>query len=157
MVQLLGHFRHLCCNEHLKTGEGNGNPLQCSRLENPRDGETGGLPSMGLQSRTWLKRLSSSSSSNHLKRGLPQPSALWQLEGVVTEHFLTSPPFLTPSPLPPLPTHWYKCIPVADSCWCMAEVSKYCKAVILQLKINRRKKINRELLHFSSMPLVICL
>ena len=29
-------------------GEGNGNPLQCSCLENPREvGETGGLPSMG--------------------------------------------------------------------------------------------------------------
>ena len=28
-------------------GEGNGNPLQCSRLENPRDGGPGGLPSMG--------------------------------------------------------------------------------------------------------------
>ena len=29
------------------TGEGNGNPLQCSCLENPREGEPGGLPSMG--------------------------------------------------------------------------------------------------------------
>ena len=29
-------------------GEGNGNPLQCSCLENSRDGESGGLPSMGL-------------------------------------------------------------------------------------------------------------
>ena len=29
-------------------GEGNGNPLQCSCPENPRDGEPGGLPSMGL-------------------------------------------------------------------------------------------------------------
>ena len=28
------------------TGEGNGNPLQCSCLENPRDGEPGGLLSM---------------------------------------------------------------------------------------------------------------
>ena len=28
-------------------GEGNGNPLQCSCLENPRDGESGRLPSMG--------------------------------------------------------------------------------------------------------------
>ena len=28
-------------------GEGNGNPLQCSCLENPRDGEPGRLPSMG--------------------------------------------------------------------------------------------------------------
>jgi len=42
-------------------GEGNGNPLQCSCLENPRDGKPGGLPSMGSQSRTRLKRLSSSS------------------------------------------------------------------------------------------------
>ena len=28
-------------------GEGHGNPLQCSCLENPRDGEPGGLASMG--------------------------------------------------------------------------------------------------------------
>ena len=28
-------------------GEGNGNSLQCSCLENPRDGEPGGLPSIG--------------------------------------------------------------------------------------------------------------
>ena len=42
-------------------GEGNGNTLQCSCMENHRDlGEPGGLPSMELQSRTRLKRLSSS-------------------------------------------------------------------------------------------------
>ena len=29
-------------------GEGNGNPLQCSRLENPMDKEPGKLKSMGL-------------------------------------------------------------------------------------------------------------
>ena len=29
-------------------GEGSGNPLQCSYLENPRAAEPGGLPSMGL-------------------------------------------------------------------------------------------------------------
>ena len=28
-------------------GEGDGNPLQCSCLENPRDGEPGGQPFMG--------------------------------------------------------------------------------------------------------------
>ena len=39
--QLPFHFSLSC------TGEGNGNPLQCSCLENPRDGEPGGLPSMG--------------------------------------------------------------------------------------------------------------
>ena len=30
-----------------KGGEGNGNPLQCSCLENPRDGGSWWLPSMG--------------------------------------------------------------------------------------------------------------
>ena len=40
--QIHFHFSHLCI------GEGNGNPLQCSCLENPGTGEFGGLPSMGL-------------------------------------------------------------------------------------------------------------
>ena len=44
-------------------GEGNGNPLQCSCLENPRDGGAWEVAVYGVtQSRTWLKRLSSSSS-----------------------------------------------------------------------------------------------
>ena len=46
-------------------GEGNGNPLQCSFLENPRDGGAWWAAVYGVtQSRTRLKRLSSSSSSN---------------------------------------------------------------------------------------------
>ena len=46
-------------------GEGNGNPLQCSCLENPRDGEVWRAAVYGVaQSRTRLKRLSSSSSRN---------------------------------------------------------------------------------------------
>ena len=45
-------------------GEGNGNPLQCSCLENPRDGGASWAAISGVaQSRTRLKRLSSSSSS----------------------------------------------------------------------------------------------
>ena len=45
-------------------GEGNGNPLQCSCLENPRDGGAWWVAVYGVaQSRTRLKRLSSSSSS----------------------------------------------------------------------------------------------
>ena len=45
-------------------GEGNGNPLQCSCLENPRDGEAWWAAFYGVaQSQTRLKRLSSSSSS----------------------------------------------------------------------------------------------
>ena len=45
-------------------GEGNGNPLQCSCLENPRDGGAWWAAVYGVaQSRTRLKWLSSSSSS----------------------------------------------------------------------------------------------
>ena len=44
-------------------GEGNGNPLQCSCLENPRDGRAWLAAVYGVaQSRTRLKRLSSRSS-----------------------------------------------------------------------------------------------
>ena len=45
-------------------GEGNGNPLRCSYLENPRDGGAWWAAVYGIsQSLTRLKRLSSSSSS----------------------------------------------------------------------------------------------
>ena len=45
-------------------GEGNGTPLQCSCLENPRDGGASWAAVYGVaQSRTRLKRLSSSSST----------------------------------------------------------------------------------------------
>ena len=53
------HFSLSC------TGEGNGNPLQCSCLENPRDGGAWWAAIYGVaQSRTRLKWLSSSSSSS---------------------------------------------------------------------------------------------
>ena len=43
-----------------RIGEENDNPLQCSRLENPRDGGTWWAAIYGVkQSRTRLKRLSS--------------------------------------------------------------------------------------------------
>ena len=46
------------------TGEGNGNPLQCSHLENPRDGGAWwAAVSRVAQGQTQLKRLSSGSSS----------------------------------------------------------------------------------------------
>ena len=45
-----------------RIGEGNGNTLQCSCLENPRDGEAWWADVYGVaQSRTRLKLLSSSS------------------------------------------------------------------------------------------------
>ena len=50
------HFSLAC------SGEGNGNPLQCSWLENPRDGGSWCVAVYGVaQSRTRPKRLSSSS------------------------------------------------------------------------------------------------
>ena len=50
-------------------GEGNGNPLQCSCLENPRDGGAWWAAVYGVaQSRTRLKQLSSSSSMTVLVR-----------------------------------------------------------------------------------------
>ena len=49
-------------------GEGNGSPLQCSCLENPRDGGAWRAAIYGLaQGRTRLKRLSSSS-RQHIKK-----------------------------------------------------------------------------------------
>ena len=49
-------------------GEGNGNPLQCSCLENPRDGEAWWAAVHWVaQNQTQLKRLSSSSRNAYLK------------------------------------------------------------------------------------------
>jgi len=86
--QLHFHFSLSCI------GEGNGNPLQCSCLENPRDGEVWWAAVYGVtQSRTRLMRLSSSSSSSSLPKGLSilliflkeflkksfQPCGMWDL------------------------------------------------------------------------------
>ena len=60
--QLHFHFSLSCI------GEGNGNPLQCSCLENPRDRGAWWAAIYGVaQSRTWLKWLSSSSRSRPRK------------------------------------------------------------------------------------------
>ena len=59
-------------------GEGNGNPLQCSCLENPRDGGARWAAVYGVaQSQTRLKRLSSSSSS---VTPIPIQTEAWQNE-----------------------------------------------------------------------------
>ena len=56
------HFSFSCI------GEGKGNPLQCSCLENPRDGGAWWAAVYGVtQSWTRLKRLSSSSSSKPIR------------------------------------------------------------------------------------------
>ena len=60
-------------------GEGNGNPLQCSCLEKPRDGEAWWASVYGVaQSQTWLKRLSSSSSNDVHTEGFSDVyNSLW--------------------------------------------------------------------------------
>ena len=68
------HFSRSCI------GEGNGNPLQCSCLEHPRDGGAWWAAVLGVaQSQTRLKRLgggsSSSSSSRHTDE-FPHRSAM---------------------------------------------------------------------------------
>ena len=58
-------------------GEGNGNLLQCSCLENPRDGEAWWAAVYGVaQSRTRLKRLSSSSSRGEMILAINQQKTL---------------------------------------------------------------------------------
>ena len=62
-VQLHVHFSLSCI------GEGNGNPLQCSCLENPGDGGAWWAAVYGVaQSQTRLKRLSNSCSAYKLNK-----------------------------------------------------------------------------------------
>ena len=82
-------------------GEGNGHPLHCSCLENPRDGVAWWAAVYGVaQSRTRLKRLSSSSRlptpcrSCHLQIAWASFSAV-----IIVGSALSSPrPFLRPRP-----------------------------------------------------------
>ena len=76
--QLHFHFSLSCIRE------GNGNPLQCSCLENPRDGGAWWATIYGVaQSQTRLKQLSSSSSSSSVgleKAMAPHSSTLaWKI------------------------------------------------------------------------------
>ena len=79
------HFSFSCI------GEGNGNPLQCSCLENPRDGGAWWAAIYGVaQSRTQLKQLSSSSSSSILLNIMPL-NLLHLSQSYLTSFFLHTP------------------------------------------------------------------
>ena len=78
------HFSLSC------TGKGNGNPRQCSCLENPRDGGAWWAAAYGVaQSRTRLKRLSSS--SKYKRKGMEKifPKVVFRLQAATqwTEKF----------------------------------------------------------------------
>ena len=71
------HFSLACI------GEGNGNPLQCSCLDNPKDGGSWWAAVHGVaQSRTRLKRLSSSSLG--LEKAIATHSSVlaWRIPGM---------------------------------------------------------------------------
>ena len=83
-------------------GEGNGNPLQCSCLENPRDREAWWAAIYGVaQSWTRMKQLSSSSPrvyrvqvSEHIDPALPKCSHYYVLHLIF--RVLNPPPFFSP-------------------------------------------------------------
>ena len=89
-----------------RTGEGNGNPLQCSCLENPRDGGAWWAAVYGVaKSQTRLKRLSSSSSISlyrcttvdlhiQLLKDILVASKLWQLRVKLCADFCVDVGFL---------------------------------------------------------------
>ena len=58
---------HDWATSHSRLGEGNGNPIQCSCLENPRHGGAcwAAIYGVARQSQTLLKQLSSSNSSSN--------------------------------------------------------------------------------------------
>ena len=94
-------------------GEGNGNPLQCSCVENPRNRGAWWAAVYGVaQSWTQLKRLSSSSSSSHVTRAYLQDSTgscIFDLEcllcletiqpALFLKHSCCWPSFQSPGPL----------------------------------------------------------
>ena len=80
MTEKLHFFFSLSC-----IGEGNGNPLQCSCMENPRNRGAWWAAIYGVaQSRTRLKWLSSSSSSSKVS---PQPAFLWSSSESTIQHY----------------------------------------------------------------------
>ena len=84
--RLHSHFSLSCI------GEGNGNPLQCSCLENPRDGGAWWAAVYGVaQSQTRLKRFSSSSMSLivTLDIGFQHPFTLYIIQDDLLSSSLT--------------------------------------------------------------------
>ena len=90
----LGRVRHDWATSLSRIGEGNGSPLQCSCLESPRDGGAWWAAVYGVaQSRTRLKRLSSSSSKRNTWSPKP-PSKFTHI--LLSCHRVRCPPTLPP-------------------------------------------------------------
>ena len=108
-----------------RTGEGNGNPLQCSCLENPRDGGAWWAAVYGVaQSRTWLKWLSSSralqngspSLSNHLDPSASEQLATFSLRVKLRSQHMTQIDF-NPNSMTACQVVEYRCNPFMSVLW----------------------------------------
>ena len=68
-------------------GEGNGNPLQCSCMVNPRVGEPGGLPSMGSHSvgHDWSDSAAAASRGQQSYNMEEVQVTTWRLKRIVQE------------------------------------------------------------------------
>ena len=113
------HFSLSC------TGEGNGNPLQCSCLENPRDGGAWWATVYGVaQSRTWLKWLSNSralqngspSLSNHLDPSASEQLATFSLRVKLRSQHMTQID-LNPNSMTACQVVEYRCNPFMSVLW----------------------------------------
>ena len=70
-------------------GEGNGNPLQCSCLENPRGGGVWWAAVYGVaQSRTRLKRLSSSSGGSYFGKEMLTVTLVFSIYKCIVKKWL---------------------------------------------------------------------
>ena len=106
-------------------GKGNGNPLRCSCLENPRDGGAWWAAVYGVaQSRTWLKWLSSSralqngspSLSNHLDPSASEQLATFSLRVKLRSQHMTQIDF-NPNSMTACQVVEYRCNPFMSVLW----------------------------------------
>ena len=82
MTERLSFYFSLSC-----TGEGNGSPLQCSCLENSRDGGAWWATVYGVaQSRTRLKRLSSSNNRTTILTEMVDAGTGQEIQKMSLEH-----------------------------------------------------------------------
>ena len=123
----------------LALGEGNGNPLQRSCLENPGDGGAWWAAVYGVaQSRTWLKRFSSSSSNRKRWEWDDLREQHWNVYIIIYEIDHQSKFDAWDKVLRAValgcswgmgwggkctPLYMYTCTPMADSCECMAKTT----------------------------------
>ena len=141
---------------YISLGEGNGNPLQCSCLENPRDrGDWWAAVSGVTQSRTRLKRLSGSSSSN--RQGIPGLESLnnspvwWTLAHSAHPVFSTFPRPMLPS-WSRITYYPYELLGHFETGWDL-EHRTFCSSACIWTDISSSNKIER---NYKGLKITVC-